>query len=287
MVGPAAAPPALDDRLRRVPRAAPRDATRNVSFDPWVMRGEDIDYVINARMHGADVFLDDAWSVIAPAARGHERGAALPPGRLPIRLRAPQDRVREVPGRPAAGHAEVDDAVSRALHRLLGGLARRPPRPAARAVASREERVLLGGAARDAGRERATRARTARTTSSSSVAGRMMMERIWDDVALRTLFTGERSDRPRRRITGRFPVVPELARAPSGLAILAVGLRVGRASGMFGIGGGVDHHPRASACCSALPLWSRWARRCRSSFRARSPGAISYARRGLRRSSRA
>ncbi len=34
-----------------------RDMYCNVSFDPWSVRGEDIDYVINARMHGADVFL--------------------------------------------------------------------------------------------------------------------------------------------------------------------------------------------------------------------------------------
>ena len=36
----------------------------NVSFDPWVVRGEDMDYVINARMHGGDVFIDGEWSVI-------------------------------------------------------------------------------------------------------------------------------------------------------------------------------------------------------------------------------
>ncbi|MDZ4064254.1 MAG: hypothetical protein U1E22_06240, partial [Coriobacteriia bacterium] len=41
-----------------------RDMFCNVSFDPWVVRGEDIDYVINARMHGGDVFLDGEWSVM-------------------------------------------------------------------------------------------------------------------------------------------------------------------------------------------------------------------------------
>ena len=35
----------------------------------------------------------------------------------------------------------------------------------------------------------------------------MMMDRIWDDVALRTLFSGERRV-DRGAITGRFPVVP-------------------------------------------------------------------------------
>ena len=30
-----------------------------VSFDPWITRGEDIDYVINSRMYGRDVWLDN------------------------------------------------------------------------------------------------------------------------------------------------------------------------------------------------------------------------------------
>ena len=41
-----------------------RDMYTNVSFDPWVVRGEDMDYVINARMHGADVFLDGEWRIV-------------------------------------------------------------------------------------------------------------------------------------------------------------------------------------------------------------------------------
>src|SRR5450759_4094842 len=40
-----------------------RDMFANVSFDPWVLRGEDMDYVINARMHGGDMFLDGEWSI--------------------------------------------------------------------------------------------------------------------------------------------------------------------------------------------------------------------------------
>jgi hypothetical protein len=35
----------------------------------------------------------------------------------------------------------------------------------------------------------------------------LMLERIWDDVALSSLFTGERR-MDRTAITGRFPVVP-------------------------------------------------------------------------------
>jgi len=41
-----------------------RDMYMNVAFDPWIGRGEDTDYLINARMFGLDVFFDDQWSVV-------------------------------------------------------------------------------------------------------------------------------------------------------------------------------------------------------------------------------
>ena len=86
----------------------------NVSFDPWVLRGEDMDYVINARMHGGDVFLDDEWKVI------HQ-----PPEAVSEAIRFRQDVYRfvyehrkiefaQVAGRPAAGDAEVDRCRIRA-----------------------------------------------------------------------------------------------------------------------------------------------------------------------------
>jgi GT2 family glycosyltransferase len=40
-----------------------REMYTKIAFDPWIMRGEDVDYVINARLHGGDVYLDDQWSI--------------------------------------------------------------------------------------------------------------------------------------------------------------------------------------------------------------------------------
>jgi len=40
-----------------------REMFTKISFDPWIMRGEDIDYVINARLHGGDVYIDDEWII--------------------------------------------------------------------------------------------------------------------------------------------------------------------------------------------------------------------------------
>ncbi|HSK47353.1 MAG TPA: hypothetical protein VLA05_05020, partial [Coriobacteriia bacterium] len=62
-----------------------RDMYTSVSFDPWVTRGEDMDYVINVRMHGGDVFIDDEWKVMH-----------LPPERVSEALRFRQDVFRFV-----------------------------------------------------------------------------------------------------------------------------------------------------------------------------------------------
>lgn len=56
-------------RLSRTPMALGgcmvlhRDVFTKVSFDPAITRGEDIDYVINAKMHGFDFYLDNELSV--------------------------------------------------------------------------------------------------------------------------------------------------------------------------------------------------------------------------------
>jgi hypothetical protein len=40
-----------------------REACRRVSFDPWIPRGEDLDYLLNVRMYGGSVWFDNKWSV--------------------------------------------------------------------------------------------------------------------------------------------------------------------------------------------------------------------------------
>jgi len=40
-----------------------RELFTKVAFDPWIMRGEDVDYVINVRMHGGDIYIDDEWTL--------------------------------------------------------------------------------------------------------------------------------------------------------------------------------------------------------------------------------
>ncbi len=38
-----------------------REAFRRVSFDPWISRGEDLDFLLNVRMYGSEVWFDNAW----------------------------------------------------------------------------------------------------------------------------------------------------------------------------------------------------------------------------------
>ena len=40
------------------------DSYGNIAFDPWIARGEDLDYLINARMYGNDVWFDNQFSLL-------------------------------------------------------------------------------------------------------------------------------------------------------------------------------------------------------------------------------
>ncbi len=64
----------------------------------------------------------------------------------------------------------------------------------------------------------------------------MLMEQIWDDVALKGLFSGERRV-DRTTITGRFPIVEGRLGMPQFLLAVLVGLAAGILSGAFGVGG--------------------------------------------------
>lgn len=184
-----------------------RDMFTNVSFDPWVMRGEDIDYVINARMHGGDVFMDGEWSVV-------HNPPKLPSEALQFR----QDVFRFI-----YEHRKIEFAKSQVDLRQVTAesLAPFPGNFLGTSVVWRAllTSILKGFSTKEGGHY----FRIARVALSE--AGEyarqncnnyfdfqrrwpMLMERIWEDVALQPLFTGERS-MDRTTITGRFPVVPD------------------------------------------------------------------------------
>ncbi len=50
-----------------------REAFRRLSFDPWIVRGEDLDYLLNLRMYGSDIWFDNQWSLLhLPPKERHE-----------------------------------------------------------------------------------------------------------------------------------------------------------------------------------------------------------------------
>lgn len=40
-----------------------KEAFRRLSFDPWIPRGEDLDYLLNLRMYGSDIWFDNQWTL--------------------------------------------------------------------------------------------------------------------------------------------------------------------------------------------------------------------------------
>ena len=40
-----------------------KEAFKRLSFDPWIARGEDLDYLLNLRMYGSDIWFDNQWNL--------------------------------------------------------------------------------------------------------------------------------------------------------------------------------------------------------------------------------
>ena len=40
-----------------------KEAFKRMSFDPWIPRGEDLDYMLDLRMYGSDIWFDNKWSL--------------------------------------------------------------------------------------------------------------------------------------------------------------------------------------------------------------------------------
>lgn len=183
-----------------------RDMFSAVSFDPWVTRGEDMDYVINVRMHGGDVFIDDEWKAVH-----------LPPEPVSEALRFRQDVYRFV-----YEHRKIEFAKSQVDLRQVTPKSMMPypgefidssvgwrafATGMLRAIARPEKNLYFKAALHSVGEASAYARENCQNYFEFQRRWPMLMERIWGDVALASLFTGERRI-DRTAITGRFPVVP-------------------------------------------------------------------------------
>ncbi len=183
-----------------------RDMFANVSFDPWVLRGEDMDYIINARMHGADVYLDDEWRIV------HE-----PPEMVSEAIRFRQDAYRFV-----YEHRKIEFAKSQVDLRQVTPKSMMPyPGPFIDASVgwrasvtallrslTHDDKAMYRQIAAHAMGEAAEYAREhCQHYFEFQRRWPILMDGLWDDVALKSLFSGERVV-DRSAITGRFPIVP-------------------------------------------------------------------------------
>jgi len=178
----------------------------SVSFDPWVSRGEDIDYVINVRMHGGDVFIDDEWSAlhispepVSEAVRFRQDVIRFVYEHRKIEFAKSQVDLRQVTPKSMAPYPGefIDSSVG--WRAFVTGMLRAIARP---------EKGAYFQAALHAVNDASDYAREhCQHYFEFQRRWPIMMERLWDDVALSSLFTGERR-MDRTAITGRFPVVP-------------------------------------------------------------------------------
>jgi hypothetical protein len=165
-----------------------------------------MDYVINVRMHGGDVFIDDQWKV-----------THLPPEPVSEALRFRQDVFRFVyehrkiefsksqvdlrPVTPKSMAPYPGDFIDSSVgwRAFVTGMLRSLARP---------EKGLYFKTGLYGVREAGTYAREhCQDYFEFQRRWPMLMERIWQDVPLSMLFSGERRV-DRTAITGRFPIVP-------------------------------------------------------------------------------
>lgn len=54
--------------------AVHKEAFKRVAFDPWIPRGEDLDYMLSLRMYGSDMWFDNTWSLTRESTPSNEEG---------------------------------------------------------------------------------------------------------------------------------------------------------------------------------------------------------------------
>lgn len=194
-----------------------REVFSRVPFDPWITRGEDLDYVINLRMLGLDMVFDDQWSL-----------KHLPPVRgIDEATRFKQDifrwiyEVRKI--EYARSQVDLIQVTARSLE----------PYPGPFLEQSMTWKTIVTAFLRALGK-RGSRGYFRTAMHAMRAAGeyaqnachhyftfaRMwphLIEAMWEDVALRGIFTGERTY-DRGALTGRFrPVINPFEKNPAQL----------------------------------------------------------------------
>lgn len=181
-----------------------RDMYTKVAFDPWLMRGEDTDYVLNVRMHGGEVYFDDQWHVVdlppesySGALKFRHEVYSFVYSRRKIEFARSQVDLRQVRAEELAPYpGDFLDHMLTARAVITGIL---------RGLSGRERKEHFN-AALHAVREASEYARNnCANYFALQRAWGYMMTTLWEDVPLKALLSGERS--VERALTGQFRAV--------------------------------------------------------------------------------
>ncbi len=185
-----------------------------VAFDPWVTRGEDIDYVINTRLWGAQLYVDDQWTVlhlpvdtISQALRFRQDVFGFIYEHRKLEFAKSQVDLVQVTAESLAPYPGdfIDSSVS--LRARLTALLR--------ALGTKNERKTYWQAALHVTSDASDYARNhCGDYFAFQRQWPTMMDKLWNDVALRPLFTGERH-MDRSALTGQFKAVGDTGFARS------------------------------------------------------------------------
>lgn len=173
-----------------------------IAFDPWITRGEDVDYLINIKLHGGEMYIDDQWRIInnppsdpTPGARFRtevyqfiyeHRKLEFAKSQVDLN-RITAESLNPFPGEFIDGSVGAKARITGLLHTLVGPERGYYFRTAVKSV----------GEANEYARENCA------NYFSFQRAWSHLTERLWEDVALKSLFTGERAI-DRTALTGEF-----------------------------------------------------------------------------------
>ena len=185
--------------------AVHKEMYTQIAFDPWVMRGEDIDYLINIRLHGGEMYIDDKWSavhnsegVISSAARFRQniyrfiyehRKLEFAKSQVDL-ARVTADSLDPWPGDFVDSSIELRARITALLHTIFGP--------------ERGEYWHAGAKTIHAASEYARQ--HCADYFALQRAWNFMMNKLWEDVPLGSLYSGERKI-DRTAYTGEFRAV--------------------------------------------------------------------------------
>lgn len=182
-----------------------KDLYTKIAFDPWVVRGEDFDYLINIKLHGGEMFIDDQWKIkhLPPESRNMAQRFRQNVFRFIYEHRKLEfaksqvDLIRVTPEElmPYPGEF-INNSIS--IRAIVTSLLR--------AIAGPDRDSYFATATKSVGEAEEYARRHCADYFAFQRAWGVMMNKLWKDMPLASNLSGERTI-DRTGLTGEFPRV--------------------------------------------------------------------------------